>query len=264
MSPDSSTATSVDRSVVEALLFASDEPLTPAQIKKVLGEVEAAQVRAVLEAIRAELDERSAGFTLVEVAGGYQFRTRPEHSSWIRMLRSERPPRLSKPALETLAVVSYRQPVTRAEIEAIRRVDTGAVIKTLLDRRLIRVVGQKDVPGRPALYGTGREFLEVFRLKSLKELPTLKEIREVAAEMGDALEVPRELLPEGITDPPGDDVMAAELESAESESSEHEPVEDLADGTRTPGLDQIDGASAPRSVPNGLEPIPPSGAAEED
>lgn len=254
-----------DRGLIEALLFAADEPLTPAQIKKVLGGVETSEIRTVLETIRAELDERKAGFALIEVAGGFQFRTRPEYGVWIRQLRSDKPPKLSKPALETLAVVSYKQPVTRAEIEAIRRVDTGAVLKTLLDRRLLKVVGTKDVPGRPALYGTSKEFLEVFRLKSLKELPTLKEIRDVAVEMGDALDVPRELLPEEV---------AAVLPPL------HEPVDAIAElgaehgedgGEPGAGVDDPDAQESPAitrepvgSAEDDPAPSPPSAAAEED
>ncbi len=104
-----------------------------------------------------------------------QIRTRPAYAEVVRKLKAERPSRLSRPAMETLVVVAYRQPVTRAEIEDIRRVDTGAVLRTLLDRELIRVVGRKDVPGRPVIYGTTRDFLEVFGFESLRELPTLKE-----------------------------------------------------------------------------------------
>ncbi len=253
----------VDRGIVEALLFAADEPLTPAQLKKALGRGDSSEVRTVLEAIRAELDDRRAGFALVEVAGGYQFRTRPEYASWIRLLRSEKPARLSKPALETLAVVSYKQPITRAEIEAIRRVDTGAVLKTLLDRRLVKVVGTKDVPGRPVLYGTSREFLEVFRLKSLRELPTLKEIRDVAAEMGDALDVPGELLPEGLG------AMLARDEVSTPETLEGEPPvaagEELAEVqealTASPHIDTEEASGSPEDEP---APSPPSPAAEED
>lgn len=254
-----------DRGLIEALLFAADEPLTPAQIKKVLGGVETSEIRAVLETIRAELDERKAGFALIEVAGGFQFRTRPEYGVWIRQLRSDKPPKLSKPALETLAVVSYKQPVTRAEIEAIRRVDTGAVLKTLLDRRLLKVVGTKDVPGRPALYGTSKEFLEVFRLKSLKELPTLKEIRDVAVEMGDALDVPRELLPEEVAavlpplEGPVDD--SAELGAEHGEDGgEPEAGVDDPDAQESPAITQEPVGSAEDEP----APSPPSAAAEED
>lgn len=253
----------VDRAVVEALLFAADEPLTPAQIKKVLGG-EIGDVRAVLDAIRSELDDRRAGFALVEVAGGFQLRTRPDYASWIRQLRSEKPTRLSKPALETLAVVSYKQPITRAEIEAIRRVDTGAVLKTLLDRRLIKIVGTKDVPGRPALYGTSREFLEVFRLKSLRELPTLKEIRDVAVEMGDALDVPGELLPEELGEVLArNDGSAPDASEGEgSVAREDELVEASADrDSAEPAIDTEEASGSPEDEP---APSPPSTAAEED
>lgn len=258
-------APALDRGLIEALLFAADEPLTPAQIKKVLGGVETSEVREVLEAIRAELDERKAGFALVEVAGGFQFRTRAEYGVWIRQLRSDKPPKLSKPALETLAVVSYKQPVTRAEIEAIRRVDTGAVLKTLLDRRLLKIVGTKDVPGRPALYGTSKEFLEVFRLKSLKELPTLKEIRDVAVEMGDALDVPRELLPEEVAAalPPLEEPRdVAPEQGAEPGEDGGEPEVDADE----PGVHESPTITEePQgSAEDEPAPSPPSAAAEED
>ncbi len=254
----------VDRGIVEALLFAADEPLTPAHIKKALGRGDTGEIRAVLDAIRDELDERRAGFALVEVAGGYQFRTRPEYASWIRQLRSEKPARLSKPALETLAVVSYKQPITRAEIEAIRRVDTGAVLKTLLDRRLVKVVGTKDVPGRPVLYGTSREFLEVFRLKSLRELPTLKEIRDVAAEMGDALDVPGELLPEGLGAVLArDDASASEIAEGEVPVAAQDELDEGPDARNAaaPHIDMEEASGAPEDEP---APSPPSPAAEED
>lgn len=116
------------------------------------------------------------------VAGGYQFCTRPDLAAWIRRYRAGRPPALSAAALETLAVVAYRQPVTKAEIDAVRGVDAGGVLKGLLERKLIRIVGRKEVPGRPILYGTTKRFLEVFHLKDLSELPTLEEMRALRPE----------------------------------------------------------------------------------
>src|SRR5262245_58676526 len=121
---------------------------------------------------------------LVEVAGGYQFRTAPEHAEWVRRLFQQKPWRLTRPTLETLAIIAYKQPITRAEIEAIRGVDVDSVLASLLSRKLIRIVGRKDVIGRPLLYGTTRQFLEVFGLRDLNGLPALGEL---AAAMPDGV-----------------------------------------------------------------------------
>ncbi|MGE3260040.1 MAG: SMC-Scp complex subunit ScpB, partial [Geobacter sp.] len=114
---------------------------------------------------------------LVEVAGGWQLRTWPELMPYLSRLVKGKPPRFSPSALETLAIVAYRQPITRQEVEYLRGVDTGAVLKSLLEKRLIRILGKKDIPGRPIIYGTTREFLEIFNLNDLKGLPTLREMQ---------------------------------------------------------------------------------------
>lgn len=126
------------------------------------------------------------GFYLQEVAGGFQMRTRPEHSEWIKRYLQPNPVRLSRAALETLAIVAYKQPVIRADIEQIRGVDCGGILRTLLERRLVRVLGRREIPGRPLIYATTRFFLEVFGLKDLKDLPTPKEIEEMGQEMSAA------------------------------------------------------------------------------
>jgi segregation and condensation protein B len=171
------------KSILESLLFVSDEPLTIDRLKNVLAPVAAADIRSALTELLGEYENRRGGFLLREVAGGYQFRTRPEHSEWITKLIQPRPPRLSKAALETLAIIAYKQPVIRSDIEHIRGVDCGGVIKVLLERNLIRVLGRKEIPGRPLIYATTKRFLEVFDLKDLKDLPTPKEIDD----MGQAL-----------------------------------------------------------------------------
>jgi len=144
------------------------------------------EVREALADLTAACAGR--GVELREVAGGYQLRTRPELGPWLARLETQRPVRFSRPALEALAIVAYRQPVTRAEIEEVRGVDCGGVLKSLLDKGLVRIVGKKDVPGRPLLYGTSRRFLEAFGLASLGELPSLKDIEEILAERGEGLE----------------------------------------------------------------------------
>lgn len=169
--------------LVEALLFGADGPLRCDRLAEVL-EVERAAVAAILRDLQAEYEDRPRGFFLQEIAGGYQLRTRPEFADYLRRLGRTRPFKFSRPALETLAIVAYRQPITRTEIEYLRGVDSGSVLKTLLDRHLVRILGKKDVPGKPAIYGTTREFLELFGLADLSALPTLKEFSELA-EAGD-------------------------------------------------------------------------------
>lgn len=138
--------------------------------------------QALTELSQEYLDNPARGILLGEVAGGWQFRTRPENAIILRQFYQPKPTKISKPSLETLAIVAYRQPVTRVEIDAIRGVDSGGVLKTLLEKNLVRIVGKKDEPGKPMLYGTTQDFLELFQLKSLQELPTLKEFRELEEE----------------------------------------------------------------------------------
>jgi segregation and condensation protein B len=166
--------------IVEALLLAAREPLTAAQIGRAVPGLNAAGAREVLAELRAEYDRDERGFALCEVGGGYQLRTRPEHAEFVQRLELERPARLSRAALETLAVVAYRQPVTRAEVEHVRGVDCGPVLRNLLERHLLRLAGHREVPGRPMLYGTTRRFLEVFGLASLEDLPSLRDVEELA------------------------------------------------------------------------------------
>lgn len=171
--------------IIEAMIFVAEEPLTENAILEALSEdsVERTQVRECLAVIEKEWNsDASRGIGLSQVAGGYQFRTKEGFADWIRRMNIPKPIRLSGPALETMAIVAYRQPITRGEIERIRGVDSGAVLKTLLERRLIRIVGRRDEPGQPLLYGTTKEFLETFNLKTLSELPTLKDIEEIMRE----------------------------------------------------------------------------------
>ncbi len=172
------------RSILESLLFASAEPVSLGKLAQVLRGYERKEISRMLGDLAEEYARDERGFRLQEVAGGYQVRTARANAEFVKALRAERPTRLSRAALETLAVVSYRQPVTRPEIEAIRGVDVDAVLTGLLERRLVRVLGRKDVPGRPLLYGTTPEFLETFGLKDLSSLPTLEELGASA----DALE----------------------------------------------------------------------------
>ncbi|HEU4343550.1 MAG TPA: SMC-Scp complex subunit ScpB [Candidatus Binatia bacterium] len=168
------------KSVLESLLFVADGPLTLQRCAEVLEGVSKDEIRSVLDQMQGELESQRRGVRLVEVAGGYQLRTAKLNADWVKKFLGGRPARMSRATLETLAIIAYRQPITRAEIEAIRGVDVDGVINTLIERRLIRPVGRKDVPGRPFLYATTPEFLQLFNLKDLTHLPTLKEMEEIA------------------------------------------------------------------------------------
>ncbi|MEB2346393.1 MAG: SMC-Scp complex subunit ScpB [Deltaproteobacteria bacterium] len=183
------------RQVLEALLLAAAEPVSAQKLAGVLGEeTTPTEVRGLLAALEAEYAEAGRGFRIEEVAGGFQLRTLPELAPWLQRLRPQPPLRLSRAALETLAIVAYKQPITRAELELVRGVDVGAVVTSLLERRLVRIAGHREVPGRPMLYATTRRFLEVFGLASLSDLPTLREIEELlrdrAAAASEAGELP--------------------------------------------------------------------------
>ena len=167
------------KAIIEALVLVSEAPLALEKICAVLTEVEKAQVKEALDKLIAEYEQRQSGICLQEVAGGYQFRTRAELSNWVKKLKGSKPASLSPASLETLAIVAYRKPIVKAEIESIRGVDVSAPLRGLLDKKLVRIVGRKDVPGKPIIYGTTRKFLEVFNLKDLSELPTLRELKEL-------------------------------------------------------------------------------------
>lgn len=168
------------RAIVEALLFVSPAPLSLMRISTIVEETRE-RVQSVLDALQEEYTQSEHGLQVVEVAGGYQLTTRPEISLWLKRLDQKRQNTfLSKPSLEVLAIIAYRQPITRSGIEAVRGVDCCGVLKTLLERRLIKIVGRAEGVGRPILYGTAPEFLQHFGLKALSELPSLAEFAAVA------------------------------------------------------------------------------------
>ncbi len=180
------------RGLLEALVFASDKPMKSGELAR-LASAPARQVKDAMAELKAEYATR--GIVLDEVAGGWLFRTSAQYAPFVRELAGGRPVKLSRAQLETLAIAAYRQPITRPEIDEIRGVDSGATLKLLLERDLVRILGKKDEPGRPLLYGTTTHFLEFFNLKSLKDLPTLREFTELSdeslrvaeAELGDVL-----------------------------------------------------------------------------
>ena len=167
-------------SILESLLFATDRPLGVTDLKRLLAVKDSKVVTDALGALR---DRRAdSGIQLISVAGGWQLRTHPGNGAWVAKLVAGRPQRLSRAMMETLAIVAYRQPITRPEIDEIRGVDCGPVLRTLLDRNLIRIIGKKEEVGRPMLYGTTPEFLKTFSLRDLTELPTLREFHELGAD----------------------------------------------------------------------------------
>jgi segregation and condensation protein B len=165
--------------IIEALLFASQEPLPVSKIQSVLEVEDRRSILQDLEALREEYEALDRAFRIVEVAGGFQFRTQPEVSPWVKRLRRQAASRLTQASMETMAIIAYKQPVTRTEVEHIRGVDSGAVMRGLLEKGLLKILGRKDVPGRPLLYGTSKKFLEVFSLKDLSSLPDLRDVEEL-------------------------------------------------------------------------------------
>ena len=172
------SATGRLESIVESLLFAADKPLTIKDLKRLTKERDVGLIEQAIDAITAHYSDR--GIVLHAVADAFQFRTSPGNSAWVTQLVAGRPVRLTRAQLESLAIIAYRQPITRPEIEEIRGVDTGSSLRVLLERSLIRILGKKEEPGRPLLYGTTRDFLEFFNLKDLQELPTLREFHELS------------------------------------------------------------------------------------
>jgi len=162
--------------IIESLLFVSDTPIMLKQIHYIMPDVKMSHIRKAVETLSNEYNERGGSFYLSNVAGGIQLRTRPIYRDWIKRFIKSRPMRLSRAALEALAIVAYKQPVTRSEVDKIRGVDSGAIMRTLVENKLIRIIGRKEVPGRPMLYTTSRRFLEVFDLNDLKDLPAPDDI----------------------------------------------------------------------------------------
>ena len=180
------------RHLIEALIFATDKPVTLQRLRQLTRVSDVARIEAALAELHEDYKDR--GIALTQVSGGYQFRTNTSFSSWVQQLIAGRPVRLSRAQLETLAIVAYRQPITRPEIDDIRGVDSSATLRLLLDRSLIRGLGKREEVGRPTLFGTTKEFLDFFSLGDLRELPTLREYSELTAEsrqvMSDRLGVP--------------------------------------------------------------------------
>lgn len=263
--------------IVESLIFVSEEPITEIGIMLALAEtgVERAEVRSCIEQIEKEWNgDDLRGIGLVQVAGGYQFRTKTGFAEWLKKLNIPKPMRLTAQSLETLAIVAYRQPIVRSEIERIRGVDSGAVLKTLLERRLLRIVGRRDEPGQPLLYGTTKEFLEIFNLKALAELPTLKDIEELMRErrtltqsQAGELNQNDDKDDKGSEDDDFDDEEPTDViddedvdESAVNFKEDEKDMEALSELEHSlKGLRRIERNIFPREVAEGLEEVMPGG-----
>ena len=201
------------RSVVEAILFASDEPLEASKVAKVAGAGSARQVRQLVDELNAEYSQRGSAYHIEQIAGGYVMLTLPEYNVWLKqLLQTRQESKLSQAALETLAIVGYKQPVMRVTVEAIRGVAAGEMIRNLMEKGLVKIVGRAQMLGRPLLYGTTRKFLEIFGLNSLQDLPKVAELRPKT-----------ESTP--IEDQPVDEIAAAEDDNPDDTAEEHPPEE---------------------------------------
>lgn len=168
------------RGIVESLLFVSPEPLSVQRLVAIMGDVTKADVSQALRGLGEELEQEGRGVRLVEIAGGFRLVTKQEYATWIKRLdKTKSAAKLSRSALESLAIIAYKQPIVKSEIEEIRGVETSGVVRTLLERKLVRIVGRKEVPGRPIMYGTTKFFLEHFGLNDLTQLPPLREFTEL-------------------------------------------------------------------------------------
>jgi segregation and condensation protein B len=206
------------KAILEAVLFVSPEPVPVARLMSILGTVSKAEVVQALGILTHDLNQDGRGIQLVQIAGGYRLVTKQEYGPWLkRMDKAKAAQKLSRSALESLAIIAYKQPLVRSEIEEIRGVETSGVLRTLCERKLVRIVGRKDVPGRPIMYGTTKFFLEHFGLHDLSQLPPLREFKE----LGDSEQA---LLPI-------EDESLEVVETSEAPSSEEFAVtSDLAEG----------------------------------
>jgi len=245
--------------IIESLLFVADEPLTMERFRKIITQAEAKEIRDALTALAAEYEERQGGFFLDEVAGGYQIRTRPEYTEWIKKLIQPKPLRLSKAALETLVIIAYKQPIIRSDIEHLRGVDCGGVLRVLMERKLIRVLGRREIAGRPLIYATTKHFLEVFDLKTLRDLPTPKEIEELGTSSAGS---GKSTVFESVLEPDDDDETG---DTYDTELNSSEPPEaagrEISDDDEPEGEDTPPEADTP--APD-VEDAPAGDSLEED
>lgn len=245
------------KGAVEALLFVNERPITLEQIKRTLVSVSPSEIKAAIAALNEGYRDREAGMTIEEIAGGYQMLSNPIYVSYIRKFyKTKHKEKLSKPALETLAIVAYKQPVTRGDIELIRGVNSDGIVANLLDKELLKLAGRKDVPGRPFLYATTKQFLEYFGLKSLDNLPNLAELealqrnrdKELADEEEGSDGIPSDALPMN------DLEKQKQVAIAKAEGEAAEAMEEL---------DKLDNMGSEENTEVSQEPIPEESTVEQ-
>lgn len=253
------------KNIIESLLFVAETPVSLERFKEVLETEDTKGIRQALQQLSEEYDERRGGIFLSEVAGGYQIRTRPEYHDYVKRLLKPSTHRLSNAALETLAIIAYKQPIIRADIEHLRGVDCGGVLRVLMEKKLIRVLGRKEIPGRPLIYATTKHFLEVFELNNLKDLPSPKEIERhtdlpqeklAAAALLDSngtTESP-ETAPEEAEGPPSDDQATTSPEEAQRPPSGDQASEPPGEEQGPSSSDQV--PDDPKETPRESEDAP--------
>ncbi len=215
------------KSIIESILFVSEKPITAHNIADVLGEgFDTKDVKKILDEMKSSYEERNGGILLREVAGGYQLYTNQENAEYLKKLIDVKPFKLSRAALETLAIVAYRQPITKSELEEIRGVDSSGALRVLIEKKLIRIIGKKDEPGRPFLYGTTKEFMEFFDLKSLAELPTLKDLEQIAREINEESGVAPASSPALTEQSPSTEITNTDVQFTDVKISDTEKNED--------------------------------------
>ncbi len=221
--PDDGLAGHDLTAVLEALLFVSSEPIPVSRLTTAIGAVSKAEVEQALKQVEQDLAQEGRGIQLVKLAGGYRLVTKAEFAPWLKRLdKAKAAQKLSRSALESLAIIAYKQPLVRAEIEEIRGVETSGVLRTLLERKLVRIVGRKEVPGRPIMYGTTKFFLEHFGLENLTQLPPLREFKELGEAEQALLPMERE---EAVDEVQPVSMTEQELGSWEPQALIPEPVE---------------------------------------
>lgn len=223
------------KGIIESILFVSDKPVTVEQFREVMPEVSAGEIEKIIQSLKSDFSQKVGGMIVAEIAGGFQMLSNPSYAGYIRSFYKTRTKeKLSRPSLETLAIVAYKQPVSRADIELVRGVNSDGVMAHLLSKALVKIVGRKEVPGRPFLYGTTKEFLEYFGLKSLEDLPKLEEFPVLSAQ--------NEMTPPELPVVGGLDMTEEERQqeenikeslnafeqAAEAQQAENAPVNDMA------------------------------------
>jgi segregation and condensation protein B len=218
------------QAILESLLFVSPEPMSIVRLTSAIGGATKGEVEEALRSLGQALEQEGRGVRLAEIAGGYRIVTKQEYASWIKRLdKTKTAAKLSRSALESLAIIAYKQPLVRAEIEEIRGVETSGVLRTLLERKLVRIVGRKEVPGRPIMYGTTKFFLEHFGLSDLSQLPPLREFQELGEGDQPYLPIDGAMPPEGDSGEGGVEAIEAEERSLPNDVEHPPQLQEMCD-----------------------------------